>query len=142
MNLADLEINLGGKWKKWLIALVGVLAIGAGAYLGWKVYHKPNPPVPAQQQAQEAITTATQALAEVNKNIKKGKALIKKLPGEVKKIEENAISASQRATLDELAGRANARIRDWVTQHPTGNSVQPSKPGDGSVLPGGSGKTQ
>lgn len=134
-------MSLWERFKGWILLLLIVLAIGAGVYFGWKYYHKPDL-VPAQQQAQEAITTATQAIAEVNQNIKKGKALIKKLPGEVRKIEENSISASQRATLDELASRANARIRDWVTQHPTGNSLQPSKSGTGPVLSGGSGKTQ
>lgn len=128
-------------WKWWGVGFLCVLALGLGIWWQWRAYH-PNQPVPAQQQAQEAVNVATQALAEANDNIKKGKALIRKLPGEVRQIEEAAVHASRNSDLNELAVRANQRIRNWVTTHSTSNSVQPSDTGTGTVLPGGSRKTQ
>lgn len=140
MSLTFIKKSWG--WEKWGLVLVGVLMLSLGGWVAWRNYHKPKPPVPAQQQAQEAVTTATQAIAVVSENVKKGKALIKKLPGEVKKIEEDAVSASRNADLNQLASRANQRIRNWVTQHSTSNAIQPPNSGAGPVLPGGSSKNQ
>ena len=124
--------------RKAILAILAILALIAGAWWAWRSHTKP-PVTPAVTQAQEAITTATEAIAEAETAIKKGKAILKRIPGEVKAIEENAVSAADRATLDELADRANGRIREWVRQHPAGDAVRSSDAGAGAVLSGGGG---
>jgi hypothetical protein len=129
--------------KKNVMLILAVLALIAGAWWAWRSHDKP-PVTPAVTQAQEAVTTATEAIAEAETAVKKGKAILKRIPGEVKKIEANAISAADRASLDELADRANGRIREWVRQHPTGNADLSGAGGavHGAPVPGGGGQTQ
>ncbi len=129
------------KKSVWLI--LAVLALLAGAWWAWRSHDKP-PVTPAVQQAQEAATTATTAVATAEDAVKKGKAILKRIPGEVRQIEANAISAADRANLDELADRANGRIREWVTTHSTGNADLRGAGGavHGTPVPGGGGQTQ
>ena len=117
-----------------LFALVLVVA-------GWMMWHRrpPAPPIPGpvEQHAQEAVTSATSAVAEAQDAVKKGKAVLRKIPGEVRKIEQKAMDAALSADLATLADRANARLGEWLRQHPaTGNTVCPSDAGPGAVLPG------
>jgi hypothetical protein len=146
MNLGDLKVQLGANWKKVGLIALAVLALLAGVWWAW-VRHEPPEVVihsPATQQAQEAATTATTAVSEAETAVKKGKAILKRIPGEVKKIEENSISAAHRASLDELADRANGRIREWVREHPTGNADLSGAGGavHGAPVPGGGSPTQ
>lgn len=122
--------------KVWLAALIVCLL--AGAWCAWKNRDKaPVIPGPAEQHAQEAVTSATSAVAEAQDAVKKGKAVLRKIPGEVRKIEQRAMDAALSADLATLADRANARLGEWIRQHPaTGNAVQPSDAGAGAVLPG------
>lgn len=118
----------------WLIA---ILALLAGAWLAWQTREAPK--VPAERQAQEAVVTATEAVASADAAVKKGKRILRAIPGEVRKVEEKAMAAAQSDDLGVLAGRANDRIREWVREHPTGNAVGASGTGAGAVLPGASG---
>ena len=124
--------------KRNVMLILAVLALIAGGLMAWRHYRKP-PPIPAATQAQEAITTATTAIAEAQESVKKGKAILKRFPGEVRKIEANAISAARSADLGTLADRANSRIREWVRQHPTGNADLSGAGGTvhGATVPGG-----
>jgi type II secretory pathway pseudopilin PulG len=117
----------------WLIA---ILALLAGAWWAWQTREAPK--VPAERQAQEAVATATEAVASADKAIKKGRAILRAIPGEVKAVEKQAEDSARSADLGVLAGRANDRIREWVRRHPTGNAVGSSDAGAGSVLAGGS----
>ena len=129
------------KRSVWLI--LALVALIAGAWWAWRSHDKP-PVTPAATQAQEAVTTATEAIAEAETAVKKGKAILKRIPGEVRKIEANAISAAQSADLGTLADRANARIRQWVTTHSTGNADLSGAGGavHGAPVPGGGGTSQ
>ena len=120
----------------WLIA---ILALLAGAWWAWHSRGVP-PVVPAEHQAQEAVVTATEAVASADAAVKKGKKILRAIPGEVRKIEEKAMAAALSDDLGVLADRANARIREWVREHPTGNAVRSPDLGTGAVLPGGSGQ--
>lgn len=144
MDLSDLKVQLGSNWKKVGMIALAVLALLAGVWWAWRAHKPPVVPTPAATQAQEAITTGAQAITEAQDAVKKGKAILKRIPGEVTQIEANAISAADRATLDQLADRANGRIREWVTTHSTGNA-HPSGAGGsirGAVVPGGGGPSE
>lgn len=117
------------------------LVLGAAA---WMVWHRRPPapaiPGPVEQHAQEAVTSATSAVAEAQGAVKKGKAVLRQIPGEVRKIEQKAMDAALSADLATLADRANDRLGEWVRQHPaTGNAIPSSDAGPGAVLPGGGG---
>lgn len=146
MNLSDLKVQLGGNWKRIGLIALAVLALLAGVWWAWMRHEPPEAVIhsPATQQAQEAATTATTAVATAEDAVKKGKAILKRIPGEVKALEKNAISAADRATLDELADRANGRIREWVTTHSTGNADLSGAGGavHGAPVPGGGSTSQ
>ena len=120
----------------WLIA---ILALLAGAWWAWHS-RGATPVVPAEHQAQEAVVTATEAVASADAAVKKGKKILRAIPGEVRKIEEKAMAAALSDDLGVLAGRANDRIREWVRQHPTGNAIRSSDLRAGVVLPGAGGQ--
>ena len=127
--------------KQWLI-LAAVLALVAGVWWAWRTHRPPEPPEPpAVQQAQEAITTAADAIAEAETAVRKGKAILRRLPGEVKAIETSAVDAADRASLDELADRANRRISEWAREHPAGDADLSGAGGSlhGAPVPGGGG---
>jgi hypothetical protein len=126
--------------RKTVLTILAILALSAGAWWAWRSHTRP-PVTPAATQAQEAATTATTAVSEAETAVKKGKAILKRIPGEVKKIEANAIASADRASLDQLADRANGRIREWVREHPTGNADPAGAGGalHGAPVPGAGG---
>ena len=122
--------------KQWLI-LAAVLAVVAGGLWAWRNYHRP--PVPAETQAIQEISEGLEAVGKADMAIKKGRAIIRALPGEATEIEKTAVDAASSADLATLADRANARIREWSRQHPSGGPDGGSAAGAGAVLPGGGG---
>jgi hypothetical protein len=122
--------------SKRVLVLLVILALFAGAWWSWRSYQKP-PVVPAERRVQEAVTSAASAVAEAQDAVKKGKAILRQIPGEVRKIEQKAMDAALSADLATLADRANARLGEWLRQHPaTGNTIQSSDAGPGAVLSG------
>lgn len=123
----------------WLIA---ILALLAGAWWAWQTRDAPK--VPADRQAQEAVATATEVVASADAAVKKGKKILRAIPGEVKAIEKQAEDSARSADLGVLAGRANDRIREWVTTHSTGNADLSGADGavHGAPVPGGGSTSQ
>ncbi len=120
--------------KKVLVVLC-ILAVVAGGLWAWRNWHRPI--VPAETQAVEQIAEGVEAVEKAETAIKRGRAIIRALPGEVKQIEQKAIDAAVSADLAVLADRANARIREWTREHPAGDADGGSGAGAGVVLPGG-----